>query len=95
MTDQHVKSNKLLQKQVERIKQETKDNEYIINGKLQEKDEEMRSMKEELSPMRSQMNDVLEVLKIAKSKNGTVGKDRWMLDEKGRVTLGYVKNDNQ
>ena len=33
----------VLQKQVDRIKQETKDNEYIIKGKLQEKDEEIRS----------------------------------------------------
>ena len=85
----------VLQKQVDRIKQETKDNEYIIKGKLQEKDEEIRSMKEELSSMRSQMNDVLEVLKIAKSKDGTVGKDRTILDEKRRVTFGYVNNNNQ
>ena len=41
------------------------------------------------------MNDVLEVLKIAKSKNGMVGKDRTMLDEKRRVTFGYVDNNNQ
>ena len=85
----------VLQKQVDRIKQETKDNEYIIKGKLQERDEEIRSMKEELSSMRSQMNDVLEVLKITKSKDGMVGKDRTMLDEKRRVTFGYVDNNNQ
>jgi hypothetical protein len=36
----------VLQKQVDRIKQKTKDNEYIIKGKLQEKDEEIRSMKD-------------------------------------------------
>jgi nitric oxide synthase oxygenase domain/subunit len=41
------------------------------------------------------MNDVLEVLKIAKSKNGMVGKDRTMLDENRQVTFGYVNNDNQ
>ena len=29
------------QQQVKRIKQETKDNEYIIKGKLQERDEEI------------------------------------------------------
>ena len=52
-------------------------------------------MKEELSSMRSQMNDVLEVLKITKSKDGMVGKDRTMLDEKRRVTFGYVDNSNQ
>ena len=39
-------------------------------------------MKEELSSMRSEMNDVLEVPEKAKSKNGMVGKDRTMLDEK-------------
>ncbi len=47
------------------------------------------------SSMRSEMNDVLEVQKIAKSKNGMVGKDRTMLDEKCRVTFGYVDNNNQ
>ena len=41
------------------------------------------------------MNDVLEVLKIAKSKNGMVGKDRTMLDENRRVTFGYVDSNNQ
>jgi len=71
-----------LQKQVEDLKQETKDNEFSIKGKLQEKDEEIRSMKEELSSMKSEMNDVLEVLKIAKSNYGRVGKERTMLDEK-------------
>jgi len=50
-------------------------------------------MKEELTSMRSQMNDVLDVLKIA--KNGMVGKDRTMLDENRRVTFGYVNNKNQ
>ena len=85
----------VLQKQVDRIKQETKDNEYVIRGKLQEKDEEIRSMKEEITSMRSQMNDVLEVLKIAKSHNGMVGKDRTMLDENRRMTFGYVNNNNQ
>jgi hypothetical protein len=85
----------VLQKQVDRIKQETKDNEYVIRGKLQEKDEEIRSMKEDLSSMRSQMNDVLEVLKIAKSKDGMLGKDRTMLDGNRRVTFGYVDNNNQ
>jgi len=84
-----------LQKQVEDLKQETKDNEYIIKGKLQEKDEELRTVRTELDSMKSQMNDVLEVLKIAKTKNGMVGKDRTMLDEKGRITFGYVNNDNQ
>lgn len=41
------------------------------------------------------MNDVLEVLKIGKSRNGRLGKDRTMLDEKHRVTFGYIDDNNQ
>ncbi|MGB6592866.1 MAG: hypothetical protein WBE68_15310 [Candidatus Nitrosopolaris sp.] len=55
----------VLQKQVDRIKQETKDNEYIIKGKLQEKDEEIRSYKEtayviELGPVRNTNPSILQ-----------------------------------
>ena len=85
----------ILQKQVAELTERNKEENYIIKGKLSEKDEEIRSMREELSSMRSQVNDVLEVLKIAKSKDGTVGKDRTMLDENRRVTFGYVDNNNQ
>ena len=84
-----------LQKQVSELTEKSKEENYIIKGKLQEKDEEIRSMKEDLSSMRSQMNDVLEVLKLAKSKDGMVGKDRTILDENRRVTFGYVDNNNQ
>jgi hypothetical protein len=48
-----------------------------------------------MSLERSQMNDVLEVLKIAKSKDGMLLKDRTMLDENRRMTFGYVDNNNQ
>lgn len=59
------------------------------------KDRDVQELKEELNAMRSEMNDVLEVLNIAKSKDGMLGKDRTMLDEKGRVTFGYVDHNNQ
>lgn len=36
----------VLQKEVAELRQKSKDNEYIIRGKLQEKDEEMKSMKQ-------------------------------------------------
>ena len=84
-----------LENQVKELRERSKDNDYLFKSKLQEKDEEIRSMKEELNSMRSEMNDVLEVLKIAKSKNGTIGKDRTMLDEKRRLTFGYVNNNSQ
>lgn len=62
---------------------------------MQEKDQEIQSMREQLDQFREDMNDVLEVLKIAKRKNGMVGNDRTMLDEKGRITFGYVNSNNQ
>jgi hypothetical protein len=34
-------------------------------------------------------------MKIAKFSDGKVGKDRTMLDEKRRVTIGYVDDNNQ
>jgi hypothetical protein len=34
-------------------------------------------------------------MKVAKSSDGRVGEDRTMLDEKRRVTIGYVDNNNQ
>jgi hypothetical protein len=37
-------------------------------------------MREQLDQFREDMIDVLEVLKIAKTKNGIVGKDRTMLE---------------
>jgi len=77
------------------LTEKSREENYVIRGKLSEKDEEIGSMKEELTSMRSQMNDVLEVLKIAKSKDGMLAKDRTMLDENRRVTFGYVENNNQ
>jgi len=65
-----------LERQVKELNEKSKEENYIIKGKLSEREEEIRSMKEELISMRSEMNDVLEVLKIAKSKNGMLGKDR-------------------
>jgi hypothetical protein len=35
------------------------------------------------------------MMKIAKYSDVKVGKDRTMLDEKRRVTIGYVDNNNQ
>jgi hypothetical protein len=39
-----INTEYLLQKQVDRIKQETKDNEYIIRGKLQERDDQIQKL---------------------------------------------------
>jgi GTPase involved in cell partitioning and DNA repair len=49
----------VLQKEVEELQQKSKDNEYIIRGKLQEKDEEMKSMKQQLDTMQSQIQSLM------------------------------------
>jgi integrase len=85
----------ILQKQVAELTEKGKEENYIIKGKLSEKDEEIRSMKEELSSMRAEMNDVLEVLKIAKSKNGMIGKNRTMLDEDRNISFCEDYEDGQ
>jgi hypothetical protein len=41
------------------------------------------------------MNDVLEVLSMAKLKNGRLGNDRTVLDEERRLTFGYVNDKNR
>jgi hypothetical protein len=41
------------------------------------------------------ITEMLEVMKIAKSKKGMVGKERTMLDENRRVTIGYIDDNNQ
>lgn len=44
--------------------------------------------------LQSEKNDVLEVLNIAKTKNGVLGRNRMLLAE-GRITFGYVNDSNQ
>jgi hypothetical protein len=41
------------------------------------------------------ITELLEVMKMAKSSDGKLGQDRTVLDEKGRVTIGYVDDNNQ
>jgi DNA-binding protein H-NS len=59
---------------------------------------EQQMLKEHMAKMEeSQMKitELLEMMKIAKSSDGKIGKDRTMLDEKRRVTIGYVDDNNQ
>jgi hypothetical protein len=41
------------------------------------------------------MNSVLEVLKLAKSKDGRLAKDRTTLDSKPRIAFSYVDDNDQ
>jgi hypothetical protein len=79
---------KLLQKQVAKLEEKRKDSEYIIQAKLREKEGEIEELK-------SQMSDVLTTLKMAKTRDGIIAKNRMILDQKRRVTFGYVGEDNE
>jgi hypothetical protein len=77
----------VLQKQVQQLKENAKDTEYVIKGKLEDKENEIRSLKEDMDSMRDDMNNVFEILKIAKRNKGRLGKGKTILDEKGRLSF--------
>jgi integrase len=52
----------ILTKQVAELKQRSKNSEYIIRGKLQEKDEQINALSEQFSSMKEQMQALLTVL---------------------------------
>jgi DNA-binding protein H-NS len=68
-------------------------------------DQELRALRNEQQIMKEHMarveesqlkiTELLEVMKIAKSRDGKLGKDRTMLDDERRVTIGYVDDNNQ
>ena len=74
-------------------------NEILETKAIQQKrEDEMQVLKEHMAKMEEsqlKITELLEVMKIAKSSDGKVGKDRTMLDEKRRVTIGYVDDNNQ
>ena len=55
----------ILQKEVAELQQKSKDNEYVIRGKLQEKDEEMKTMKEQFNIMQLQLQALISTLNSA------------------------------
>jgi acid phosphatase class B len=79
---------KLLQDQVADLEQKRKDSEYIIEGRLRDKDMEIDELK-------SQMFDVLTVLRMAKNRDGKIAKNRTILDKKRKVGFGYIDEDNK
>jgi len=59
-----INTNKVvLQKQVAELKEKSKDNEYIIKAKLQEKDEQIKTMKEQMRSMQESQTEILTLLK--------------------------------
>lgn len=52
-----------LQKQVEELTEKTNDSDYMIKAKMQEKDEEIRSMKEQMESMHQAQKEIMALLK--------------------------------
>jgi hypothetical protein len=77
----------VLQKQVQQLKENAKDSEYVIKGKLEAKEIEIRSLKDDMDSMLDDMNNVFEILKIAKRSNGRIGRNKTMLDEKRLISF--------
>ena len=63
--------NFVIQKQVTELTEKSKNNEHIIKGKLQEKDEEIRNIREQFTSIQSQMQALITTLgnMDEKSKN--------------------------
>jgi hypothetical protein len=55
--------NIVLQKQVAELTEKSKDNEYIIKAKMQEKDEEIKYMKEQMESMQDSQKEIMALLK--------------------------------
>ena len=56
-------NQKVLEKQITELKEKSNDNEYIIKGKLQEKDEQIKNIQ-------SQMNVLVEIISRLDSEEG-------------------------
>jgi hypothetical protein len=52
----------ILQKQVSELREKSKDNEYIIKAKLQEKDDQIRNMENQFTVMQSQVQALISTL---------------------------------
>jgi hypothetical protein len=52
----------ILQKQVLELKEKSKDSEYIIKAKLQEKDDQLRNIQDQFTAMQSQVQTLISTL---------------------------------
>jgi predicted ArsR family transcriptional regulator len=51
--------NPILEKQIEQLTEKTRDNEYIIKAKLQEKDEQLKTISSQFSELKTQMQSLM------------------------------------
>jgi hypothetical protein len=52
----------VLQKQVEQLKERSKDNEYIVKAKLQEKDDQLKNMQDQFAVLQSQVQTLISAI---------------------------------
>ena len=64
-----VNDEKTLQKKVDDLANKSKDNDYVMTGKLQEKDEEVKSMKQQLDTMQFQIQTLIAAIGNTKDQN--------------------------
>ena len=80
---------------------EVSEKQQALAAQMESKDKEIQELRDKMTRMEEsqlKITELLEVLKIAKSRDGRIGgkkEDRSLLDEKRRVTIGYVDNNNQ
>jgi hypothetical protein len=77
---------------------EFSENQQALTIQMESKDKQIQELSSKMAKMEEsqlKITEMLEVMKIAKSSDGKVGKDRTMLAEKRRVTIGYIDDNNQ
>jgi integrase len=80
-----------LTKQVAELKQKNKDDEYVIRGRLQEKDEQISALTQQFSTMQSQIQSLIANLSMSKDQN-QLNQTAQILYESGILTPSNIKN---
>jgi integrase len=82
----------VLQRQVAELKEKTKDNDYVIRAKLEEKDKQIEALTQNQNRLES---EVLDILRYAKSKDGKIKGNRTILDKNRRISFACPDENNQ
>jgi hypothetical protein len=61
-------NNKILDKKVKELEAQNKNTDYIIKGKLQEKDEQIKSLTDQFSSMRDMLNKMVKGISETKDQ---------------------------
>jgi integrase len=67
--DLTINDENRLSKQVQELKEKSKDKDYVINGKRQEKESEIQIMKQQIQMLRESQKEILECLKYPSKLN--------------------------